>query len=70
MAGKLIVAGRVAPLQPWAVLGAAIDAATAGPLVTEFLSRNPEGRAIVASVVRSFAAVAQVTEDPTPDVQP
>lgn len=70
MAGKLIVAGRAADRAGWRLLGIALTAAEATPIVDGFLAEHASGRVVVAQVVRSFQAAPNVTEDNVATIEP
>jgi hypothetical protein len=70
MPGKLVVVGRPDPATFWQLLAAGVDQATAVPLAQQYLVDHPTGRVAVCQVQRSFASVAQTTEDVDAKVDP
>jgi hypothetical protein len=70
MPGKLVLVGRPDARTFWELLGAGLDQADAAPVAQQYLVDHPAGRVAICQVIRSFASVAQATEDADPKVDP
>ena len=70
MPGKLVVVGRPDAATFWELLAAGVDQAAAVPVAQQYLVTHPTGRVAICQVLRSFASVAQTTEDADAKVDP